>query len=265
MYDPDSLENIDEDLLKMVYPFIKRVVIPYHRAEVRGLERIPKGPALYVGNHSGATLSVDTFIWCAEAYRVHGLDAFPHGLAHDLVMDLPGLNHVICPLGGIRASHDNARRAFAAGSKLVVYPGGDLESYRPYRDRNRVMFAGRKGFARLAIANGVPIIPVVAHGAHGTLRILHDFEGLAKLLKLRERFRYRRLPLSFALPYGLWLGPMPPYFPLPSRITIEVLEPMHLEAGQEAADDDDYVREVADNVETSIQEALTRLARELEP
>ncbi len=259
MFDPDNLENTNEDLLMQVHDFIQEVMIPYHDAEVRGLERIPKGPALYVGNHSGATLSIDSFIWVAEAFRVHGMDAVPLGLAHDLVMDLPGLNHIICQLGGIRAKPENARRAFEAGRKLVVYPGGDMEATRPYSERNQVSFAGRKGFARLAIKSGVPIIPVVAHGAHGTLRILHDFKGVAKLLKLNKRFRFGRLPLSFALPYGLWLGPIPPYFPLPAKITVEFLEPIYL---------DDYTLEdsdkLADYVETRLQSQLTQLANELE-
>jgi 1-acyl-sn-glycerol-3-phosphate acyltransferase len=264
MFDPDSLDNINRDLLDKVYQFVERVVIPYHRAEVRGLDRIPRGPALYVGNHSGATLSIDTFIWCSEARRVHGMDSFPHGLAHDLIMDIPILNHIVCQLGGLRASPENARRAFEAGRKIVVYPGGDMEAYRPYRERNEVTFAGRTGFARIAIENNVPIIPVVAHGAHGTLLILHDFEGLAKKLKLRERMRYGRLPVSFVLPYGFWLGPMPPYLPLPSRITIEMLEPIEVDGGPEAAADPAYVESVAVRVEQTIQTALRRLAYELE-
>ena len=44
----------------------------YHRPEVRGLERLPDGPALLVGNHSGGTMIVDTFAFSFEFYARFG-------------------------------------------------------------------------------------------------------------------------------------------------------------------------------------------------
>lgn len=260
MYDPDSLHNRNEDLIRRTFSVIERLVIPYHRATVTGLENVPQGPALYVGNHNGATLSIDTFILCAELYRRYGLSAFPHGLAHDLVVELPILNQLLCQWGAIRASPENARRAFEAGRKLIVYPGGDMEAFRPYRRRNEVDFAGRTGFARLAIENGVPIVPIVAEGAHGTLYIIDDFRWLARALHLHELVRIGVFPLAFALPYGLWWGPIPPYFPLPAKIQIEILEPIEVRGGEDAAADEEYVEDVARTVEAVIQRALTRLS-----
>lgn len=261
MYDPDNLYNRNDNLIRATFQVIERLVIPYHRATVTGLEKVPDGPALFVGNHNGGTLSIDTFILSAELYREYGIHGMPHGLAHDLVIEAPILNQLLCQWGAVRASNENARRLFEEGRKIIVYPGGDMEAYRPYRRRNEVDFAGRTGFARLAIQNGVPIVPVVAHGAHGTLFIIHDFRGLARALKLHERLRIGVLPLSFLLPYGLWFGPPPPYIPLPAKITIEILDPIDPpRVGDEAAADEEYVADVASTVEAMIQQALTRLS-----
>lgn len=260
MFDPDALDNRNERLMDVTMKVVDRVLRPYHRATVRGIENIPKGPALVVGNHNGATLSMDSFILGAAIRDHHGTDHVPYGLAHDLVVDLPVLNHLVCQWGGVRASHENARRLFEAERKILVYPGGDAEATRPHRQRNIVNFYGRQGYARLAIRSGVPIVPVVAHGAHSTLLILHDFPSIAKRIGLARKLRYTTWPLALMAPYGLWWGPLPPYIPFPAKITVEVLEPIDVGAGEELASDDDYVADVASVVQARMQDALTRLA-----
>jgi 1-acyl-sn-glycerol-3-phosphate acyltransferase len=142
----------------------------------------------------------------------------------------------------------------------MVYPGGDLEAMRPYRARNEVRFGGRQGYIRTALKAGVPIVPVAAQGAHGTLIVIDDLPGLAKALGVDKRFRAKVFPLSFLLPWGFVLGPTPPYIPLPSKIRVEVLPPMRFEGGAEAAEDADYVAHCASRVESALQDSVTRLS-----
>ena len=67
-------------------------------------------------------------------------------------------------------------------------------------------------------------------------------------------------PLTLSIPWGVTLGPAPPHFPLPSRILLEVLEPIAFErTGPDAANDTDYVAECAALVETRMQTALDQL------
>lgn len=257
-YDIDSIGNRDPARLAQLIPFL-RVLRRYHRAEVTGVERIPAGPALYVGNHSGALYSGDTFLWIAEVYQRLGIEHIPFGLGHSVPLSLPPLHQFLIPLGAVRASHENAHKLFAAGHKALVYPGGDEDAMRPWRLRNRVRFAGRTGFMRLALREGVPVIPVAATGAHSTLMVLHDFPELARRLPLLRDRRIKVLPLSLAMPWGLTLGPVP-YIPWPSKIRVEILEPMHFQrSGHEAAEDEAYVAACADAVESTIQRAMDRM------
>jgi 1-acyl-sn-glycerol-3-phosphate acyltransferase len=195
----------------------------------------------------------------------HGIDALPYGLAHELPMNIPGVGTFLSRLGAVRASHENAARIFNQGSKVMVYPGGDVEALRPYRDRNRIRFDGRRGYLRLALRHGVPIVPVVAAGAHAGFIVLSDGRKLARVLRLDRLFRLKALPVSFSLPWGITVGLLPPYYPLKTRILIEVLEPIHFDrCGEEAAQDEAYVRACDERVRTAMQRKLCALALEVE-
>ena len=121
------------------------------------------------------------------------------------------------------ASPANARKALQSGAALLVYPGGDYEVHRPFWERNRVDFDGRKGFIRLALQEDVPIVPVVSIGGHETALFLSRGERLARLLALDRMFRLKVLPISLALPWGVNVGDMLGHIPLPAKITIETL------------------------------------------
>jgi 1-acyl-sn-glycerol-3-phosphate acyltransferase len=67
---------------------------------------------------------------------------------------------------------------------VLVYPGSDLEVFRPWTERNRIILRGRKGFLRLALAAGVPIVPVVSAGTHEQLVVLTRGDRLARWLHM---------------------------------------------------------------------------------
>ncbi len=219
-YDPDCFDQRDLERIRWVSDFVERVVIPYHRADVRGLERIPKGPGLYVANHNAGLLTIDTFIFCAVVFRARGTQDLPFILAHDRLLENPLFNQLLIPLGAIRADPNNAKRLFARGYKVLDYPGGEIDAMRPFRERNRIKFDGRVGYVRLALRHDIPLIPVVAAGAHSTFFVIDDLPWLARLLRVDELFRIRTWPLTMSLPWGLTLGPPPPHIPLPARMRI---------------------------------------------
>ena len=232
----------------------------YHRAEVFGLDRIPKGAALFVGNHSAGLLTPDSFILGSALLTRRPMEDLPYSLTHEVAIRAPGLNQILAPLGGIRACHENAAKIFERGLKVLVYPGGDEDALRPYRMRNKIRFGGRQGYIRLALRHRVPVIPVVCAGAHETFIVIDDLPWLARALRANKLLRMKVWPLTLSIPWGVTLGPAPPHFPLPSRILLEVLQPIAFErTGPDAANDNDYVAECAALVETRMQTALDQL------
>ena len=262
-YDLDDPSNRDPKRIER-WMFLAPLVKRYFRAEVRGLERIPSGAALYVGNHNGGLVIPDTFIFCGAVLQKRGIEDLPYGLGHEVAFKLPVIHQVFAPLGALRASHEAAARVFSRGAKALVYPGGDLDAMRPYRHRHRIVFGGRRGYIRLALRHDVPIVPVVAAGAHGVFVVIDDLRWLARLLGADRWLRVKVWPLSLSIPWGLTLGPPPLFIPLPRHIIVESLAPIRFErSGDEAAADEAYVAACAARVEAEMQEALTRLAAEL--
>jgi 1-acyl-sn-glycerol-3-phosphate acyltransferase len=171
---------------------------------------------------------------------------------------MPGLG-MLRKYGTVAASPDNARKALASGAALLVYPGGDYEVHRPIWEGNKVDFDGRKGFIRLALEHDVPMVPVVSIGGQETSLFLSRGEHLAKLLQLDKLFRLKVLPISLAIPWGINVGDMMGHWPLPSKLTIEALPPIHL---REEFGDDPDLDEVYDHVMRVMQETLDALAAE---
>jgi 1-acyl-sn-glycerol-3-phosphate acyltransferase len=195
----------------------------YHRLDVRGLERIPAGPAVLVGNHNGGLNPVDG-LFLVHYYRQRGYHEPIYILAHDILFKHPRMAAVLRSVGIVPARRETARHVLEAGHKLLVFPGGDLETLRPYRDRGKVVLAGRSGFARLAIDHDVPIVPVVSAGSHETLIVLSQGLRMAKALGLHRWARIHSLPIMLAAPWGLLIGPTCalPYLPLPAKVTVQI-------------------------------------------
>jgi 1-acyl-sn-glycerol-3-phosphate acyltransferase len=149
---------------------------------------------------------------------------------------LPGIGPRIRQLGAIPASTGEAESALARGACVLAYPGGDREACRPWTQRNEVDFAGRKGFVRLALRCGVPVVPVVAHGGHHAVMVLTRGDRLACAAGLRG-LRINVFPLMVGLPFGVMSALTPPP-PLPAHLTLEFLPPLDWTTyGPAAADD----------------------------
>jgi 1-acyl-sn-glycerol-3-phosphate acyltransferase len=254
-----DLDERDPDYIRESLPRLWLAASLYFRGEVRGLGNIPEeGPVLLVGNHSGGNLTPDTSVFTLAFHAYFGVERHFYQLAHNLVLSMPGLG-ALRKYGTVAASPDNARKALESGAALLVYPGGDYEVHRPSWEGNKVDFGGRKGFIKLALEHDVPIVPVVAIGGQETSLFLSRGENLAKLLQLDKLFRLKVLPISLAIPWGLNVGDMLGHWPLPAKITIEALPPMHLRDEFGAEPDLD---EVYDHVMRVMQETLDALAAE---
>jgi 1-acyl-sn-glycerol-3-phosphate acyltransferase len=257
VFDPDALDRRDPRLIRALVPAFEAYARAYVRLRRDGLEHVPATPALFVGNHSGGIAGPDLPCTLSTLWLVRGPDAPLYALAHDFAMrHLTPLGRVLQRLGAVRATPTNARRAIAAGGQVLVYPGGDLDAYRASRDRDRVILGDRDGFVRIAQETGVPIVPIVAHGAHRSAWIISDGKRLATAMRLPRWGRLARFPIALALPWGVGLGPWTPYLPLPFPISLRILPPITTTAGDEPA-------EVREHVRARMQTALDDLAREV--
>ena len=255
-----DLEERDPEFIRYQLPGMWLFSTIYFRAEVSGFDRIPEeGPVLFVGNHSGGNMTPDSMVFMLAFNTYFGVERPVYALAHSLVTSWPIIGKLAGKWGIITAGPKAARAALERGDCVLVYPGGDVETHRPWSARHEIRFDGRKGFLRIAKEAGVPIVPVVAVGGQDTYLPLTDGRGLAKLLRLDKLARLKVLPVSLALPWGINVGDFAGHLPFPAKIRMEVLDPIDVveRFGDDADSDEAY-----EYVTSRMQEALTALAAE---
>jgi 1-acyl-sn-glycerol-3-phosphate acyltransferase len=258
--DETDLEARDPRLLEPIMDGVRWLGRRWFGFRAEGLENVPReGPALLVGNHSGGLMVFDALLTYQTVWDALGPQRRIYGLGHDVIHWDPTLRRYAERFGALRAGHVGGRRALAAGHLVLVYPGSDFDSGRPWRDRHRIVLAGRRGFVRLALTAGVPVVPVVTAGAQEAFVVLPGGPRIARWTGLDRRARVNTAPLALSLPWGLapaWL----PYVPLPTRITQAFLPPLRWDRlGPEAARDQAVVDRCYAEIEAALQTKLDAL------
>jgi 1-acyl-sn-glycerol-3-phosphate acyltransferase len=245
-----ALDERDPDFIRRRLADIWPVIRGWFRAEVRGLDLVPEGPVLVVGNHSGGNLTPDSVILGLAFNEFAGADRPSYALSDDIgPTSTRSVFYRKC--GAISASPPYAKAALDRRSVVLVYPGNN-EVHRPSWHRHRIDLGGRLGWARLARDHGIPVVPAVAIGGQETALFLTRGESLARTLRLDRLFGIHELPLSIALPWGLNIGDFFGHIPLPSKIIVQLLPPMTI------GDDLDVAyREVTGRMQDTLTEMAT--------
>jgi 1-acyl-sn-glycerol-3-phosphate acyltransferase len=232
----------------------------WFRMEIEGFEKLPEPPALLIGIHSGAPFVWDAWTVGIQWWRHFGPERRLHGTAHDALMAAPGIGDYFRKMGVLPAAPDSIAAALAAGRDVALWPGGEVDSLRPWVKRDEAVLAGRTGFIRMAIQAGVPIVPISTVGGPDSMPVLLTGRRLARALQLDKVARLKMFPIAIQAPWGLSPA-MLPEIPLPTKIRTAFQEPIRFEDDPERASDDDYVNRKYREVRQSLQHGMDALAR----
>ncbi len=137
---------------------VRRLLEPlarYHQFTIEGLAHLPReGPCLLVVHHSFATY--DGFLLGGAIFEQIG--RLPVGLGDNRIFQLGRLGGWARAIGLVPASPVAGEQALRAGQILAVAPGGMWEALRPRNERRTTRWGDRRGFARLALRAGAPIV-----------------------------------------------------------------------------------------------------------
>ena len=146
-------------------------LIDLTRPHVTGLETLPAdGRFLLVGNHTqfigGEVLLVPHFVRRAVGTRVRPLAdrrfGQRRGFSHDLMT----------AYGGVVGAPDTARELMRHNETILVFPGGGREIAKFKGEAYHLNWRGRSRFARIAMENDYPIVPVGLVGGGDVYKIL---------------------------------------------------------------------------------------------
>lgn len=210
----------------------------YHRASIVGAERIPaSGGCVVVTNHG--RLDFDSFVLVRLVLGARGRLA--RMMADHMWFRLPVTGRVFAMAGAVDGTRDNAVRLLKEGELVLTYPGGVREITSGRFGREHIDWDGRRGFARVAIEAGVPVVPIVGVGVNSGLVFISDGRLLGRLLfqrilRLGPDYADYRNPLAVGIiPVPLPLS-VAVSAPLPCRLTYFVGEPVYPPEG--ACEDD---------------------------
>ena len=258
-----SLDERSPQVIKSLMPLWEWFYRYYFPVTTDGWQHIPpQEQVLLVGSHNGGLATPDMVMTMYDWFRHFGTERLVYGLMHPSVWKVnPTIARLGEKTGAIVAHPKMALAALERGASVLVYPGGAQDVFRPHRERDRINFAGRKGFIKLALRAKIPIIPVISKGAHDTLIVLDDFYelvqklhqwGMPWLLDVDPEV----FPIYLGLPWGIGVGPLP-NIPLPVPIHTRVCSPIIFERyGRQATRDRAYVDACYQKVVTQMQHEL---------
>jgi 1-acyl-sn-glycerol-3-phosphate acyltransferase len=255
-----DLEGVDDAFMDRQKYLWNPLMDYWFRMEIEGWEHLPESPVLLIGIHSGAPFVWDAWTVGIQWWRRFGTDRPLHGTAHDALMAAPLIGSYFRKMGVLPAAPDSIASALEAGHDVALWPGGEIDSLRPWTDRDQAVLAGRKGFIRMAIRAGVPIVPIATVGGPDSMPVLARGRRLAKALQLDKVARLKMFPISIQAPWGISPA-MLPELPLPTKIRTAFQPPVKLSRDPAKAKDDDYVERKYDEVQQSIQDGMDTLAR----
>jgi 1-acyl-sn-glycerol-3-phosphate acyltransferase len=255
-----TLDGPDWDFMERQKYFWNPLMDYWFRMQVDGWELIPDSPALLIGIHSGAPLVWDAWTVGVQWWRHFGRTRPLHGTAHDALMAFPLLGSYFRKMGVLPARSKSITAALEAGHDVALWPGGERDSLRHWSQRDEAVLGGRKGFIKLAIRTGVPIVPIATVGGPDAMPVITTGRRLAKMLQLDRVARLKMFPIAVQIPWGISPALLPE-IPLPTKIRTAFQDPIELDHDPERTDDQDYIDASYMRVRESIQAGMNTLAR----
>ena len=218
------------------------------RPMLYGLENVPEGGALFVGNHTIYGF-LDLPFMMAELWKQKGVTV--RGLGEHGHYSLPVWRDMLELGGMVRGTRDNVRELMRRGENVLVFPGGAREVNKRRGEKYKLIWRERLGFARLAIEHSYPVVPFAAVGAEEMLDIVVDETNPAYARFAAAMKRVAGLPVP---PIVRGIGPTP--IPRPQRLYFWFGEPIRTRRWSGLEEDVKAQRAVRDEVKAAVESGI---------
>jgi 1-acyl-sn-glycerol-3-phosphate acyltransferase len=236
---------VDQRLwFEKLVPFARALVrTRYFSFDVEGLEHIPReGPVVFAQNHAG-WFPLDAFFLSLAVREGVGPHRQPVFATADAALRVPVLGPFLRRVGSMPASWFRRPERLPAGlESFGVFPEGVQGNTKPFWHAYR-MRDWNRGFVRVAIARGAPIVPAAVLGGEESLPVAWTVTALRKLIGS-----------EFGLPLSL--------VPLPARWKVVFHRPVDVSGlGKAGLLDAESSSAVAREIQATVQATIDRHVR----
>jgi 1-acyl-sn-glycerol-3-phosphate acyltransferase len=215
----------------------------YFRVETFGIDRVPEGRVLLIGNHAGQFAYDGMMLSIAML-----LEASPPRLCRAMgeyfLFRLPWVGKAGARMGTMVGTPPNCVHMLENEQCVMVFPEGARGANKPFHKRYQLQRFGQ-GFMRLALQTDTPIVPVGIVGSE------EQQPGLANLESVGHALSLPSLPITISMP---WLGIFGPMVALPTKYRMHFGEPLYFEG--DGDEEDDAIQERVDVVKGAMDELL---------
>lgn len=212
----------------------------YFDVHVFGLENVPDGRAMTVGNHSGGW-ALDGLMTATALFLDREPPRLAQGMAEKFMNRIPLLSVLTQRAGSFTGLPENAIHLLENERLLMVYPEGARGTEKLYPQRYSLVDFGT-GFLRLALRTNAPVIPVAFIGGGDAIPTMVNLYAVAR---------------RFGVPY-IPITPWVVALPRPTTLQIYFGEPMRFD-GQGNEEDHvmvGWVQEVKARIQALIERGL---------
>jgi 1-acyl-sn-glycerol-3-phosphate acyltransferase len=183
----------------------------YFRCEAHGIERVPPGRGLLVGNHSSQLAYDGALVAMAMLLEADPPRAV-RAMIEKFFQHQPFVNVMMTRTGQLTGLPENCERLLADDQLIMVFPEGARGGGKTYWERYELKAFGQ-GFVRMALRARAPITPFAFVGGEEVCPSLVNLRPLARLL---------------GAPYAPLTPTIVP-LPLPAKCSVWFGEPLWLE------------------------------------
>ncbi|MBW2316362.1 MAG: acyltransferase family protein [Deltaproteobacteria bacterium] len=219
----------------------------WFRVETNGLENVPKGRVLLIGNHAGNTFAWDGAMLAASLFLEGAPPRVVRGMAEYYLPQIPFFNVLMHRMGSVVGTPANCVELLEQDEAVMVFPEGQRGFIKPYTKAYELQRFGL-GFLRLALETDTPIVPVGIVGSE------EASPGIARLDSLGSWVGAPALPITLTMP---WLGAAG-MIPLPTKFHIRFGTPLHFvgDPNDEDTTIERHVDVVKDRIRGLVREGL---------
>lgn len=223
----------------------------WFRVETHGIDRLPSGRLLLIGNHAGqipidAAMIATAMILEAEPPRI------ARAMGEYWLPTIPFVNVFMVRTGSVVGARKNCVDLLRAEEAVIAFPEGVRGMNKLFRHRYQLQAFGA-GFMRLALETHTPIVPVAVVGSEEQGPAIANVQWLARLLRMPA------FPITLTWPH---LGPLG-LVPFPVKYHVYFGAPMYFEGHHNDGDEviAEKVETVKHEIQTMIQAGLDARSR----